>query len=93
MSSGGRASEIQSSGIMTPRSQNSLSTPNQIKMLQERNFNIQGFKFPINNQNNQSGMNSHDLTSPFTKKILMQKLKEVKEQIGDSDSDSSNEDI
>ena len=38
-------------------------------------------------------MNSHDLTSPFTKKILMQKLKEVKEQIGDSDSDSSNEDI
>jgi hypothetical protein len=37
-------------------------------------------------------MNSHDLMSPLTKKLLMQKLKEVKEQISDSESGSSYED-
>jgi len=47
MSSGGHGSEIQSSGMMTPKSQKSLSTPNQLKLLQERNFNIQGFRFPM----------------------------------------------
>lgn len=30
--------------------------------------------------------------SPLTKKLLMQKLKEVKEQIGDNESDSDDED-
>ena len=36
-------------------------------------------------------MNSHDLASPLTKKLLIQKLKEVKEQIGDSGSESPDE--
>lgn len=31
----------------------------------------------------------HDLMSPMTKKLLMQKLKEVQEQIGDSQSNDS----
>ena len=90
ISSGGRASEIQSSGMMTPRDQNSLSTPNQLRLLQERNFNIQGFKFPANSGG--SANPQHDLMSPLTKKLLMQKLKEVKEQIGDNESDSDDED-
>ena len=93
ISSGGRASEVQSSGIMTPKSQHSLSTPNQIRLLQERNFTLNNIRIPLMqaNLNSQSGGhgNQNDLMSPLTKKLLMQKLIEVQEQIGDSASDSS----
>lgn len=42
-----------------------------------------------NDEGNGKDLQCHDLMSPMTKKLLMQKLKEVQEQIGDSQSNDS----
>lgn len=70
---------------MTPRSVKSLSTPLQMQM--KNKTMIAGGSTSVN----ANAPNKHDLMSPMTKMILMQKLIEVQEQIGENISNSNSE--
>lgn len=51
--------------------------------MQDRNFSKLPLQQALAPTQLPSAINQHDLMSPVTKKILMQKLMEVQEQIGD----------